>query len=319
MSRKVNKARSAVSNTDRLRSWLRHHREALRTGVGYVMKEPLSSALMLFSMSVALALPSALYLGMSSVSGNTTQTGSGTISAFTQVSLDNAAINRLAETIHIRPDVEGVEIISREQALKQLSENSDLKDVLGTLKENPLPATLLVRVRDSASSREAITQLANDIRNIKGIAETTVDTEWLHKIHTLGSSVRTISVVFGLGLAMMLALLIHIALRSEILERRAEIEVVKLVGGSDEYIERPFVYFALIYGLLATLLSILWLALAFAYMQTHIDAVTTLYSQSFNLRIPGMFAIGLIISMMIFTMVTATLTVRSLTYSIEPG
>lgn len=316
MIKKNRKAKAAAKIG--LKAWLRHHLEALQSALGYIAKTPLTSALMLLAMSVALALPSGLYLGVTHLLHNQGGSSNGLINAFADSSLEPAQLQHIATQLERRPDVQAVKVISKDEALKAFTELNKINNLMQTLPENPLPATLIIEVKKSSVNQQAIQAMMNDVSSIDGITQVNADLDWLDKIALLGNSLKLTSIVFGVGLAALLVLMIHIALRSEILARKDEIEVVKLVGGCEEYIQRPFIYFAALYGLFASLLAAVWLLLAFRYLQPQVDQVSAVYNQTFLLSVPFSFVAGLTLSTMIFSMMTANFTVKSLTLNTEP-
>jgi cell division transport system permease protein len=121
----------------------------------------------------------------------------------------------------------------------------------------------------------------------------------------------------GLALAATVILLIHYSLRSEIIKRREEIQVVKLVGGSPAFVQRPFIYFAVMLGFVGAVLALLAVKLVSMTMMPMIEELSALYGKTFNLAITADFSFSVIALAIILSVAAALLTIRSLLKHME--
>jgi cell division transport system permease protein len=188
----------------------------------------------------------------------------------------------LAAEIELRDDVTQVVLVPRDQALAEFQSYSGFGAALDALEENPLPHALVVR--PAVDSRTQIEALATDLREFAETDLVQVDTAWVERLRGIlllvGRIVDLATVLLGLAVV----LVIGNTIRLEINNRRTEIEVVKLVGGSDAFIRRPFLYMGLCYGLSGGLVAMLTISLSLVTLAAPVRALAGLYGSSFALQ-----------------------------------
>ncbi len=301
-----------------LRRRLQLHRQALRQAWHNLRAAPLPNLFTLLAIAVALALPSAAWLGLHGLGGLGRHFDAREIDAFLDPALDDAAARRLADTLTARPDVAGVTVIGRDAALAEFRAASGLGDALAALPDNPLPAVLVVHPADAVQGPQALAELARELATLPGIDAVEAHREWVRKVDALLRSLeRLAGVVAGL-FALLVALVIYIVLRIEVLERRAEIEVAKLVGADDAFVRRPFLYNALFTGLAGALLGLGLVALVFAALDGPLAAVAELYDVPLRLTLPAGFAVQLLLGTALLSVAAAWLALALLLRRIRP-
>ena len=179
-------------------------------------------------------------------------------------------------------DVAEAEWISRSQALEEFQQQSGLGEALKELPENPLPAVILVTPKEV--DKAALEALRQRLAELPGVQQAQLDLQWVERLGAiLGLGDHF---VFGLSLLLILALLLVIGntIRLHIENRRSEIEIIKLVGGTDAYVRRPFLYMGALYGTGAGLLA--WLVLAFGldWLNAAVVRLAGLYGSDFALQ-----------------------------------
>jgi cell division transport system permease protein len=158
---------------------------------------------------------------------------------------------QLAERIGARGDVASARLVSAAEGLAEFRRWSGLGAALDALNDNPLPAAIVVRPRVIAGAEDpaAVGVLAEALRALPGVDQVQLDTDWVRRFTAMLDALRSLVMVVALLLALAILLIVGNTIRLDIDARRAEIEVVKLVGGSDGFVRRPFLYGGFWYGL----------------------------------------------------------------------
>jgi len=263
-------------------AWLESHRASLVDSVGRLVKQPIGSFFTCLVMAVALSLPMGLALLLDNVErlGGSWQRAAQ-ISLYMQLNTDAQAGQALREQVLAMPDVADAEWISREQALEEFQQLSGLGEALRELPENPLPGVVVVTPNEVDKAK--LEALRQRLAELPGVEQAQLDLLWVERLAAilkLGDRF-----VFGLTLLLIATLLLVIGntIRLHIENRRTEIEVVKLVGGTDGYVRRPFLYMGALYGLGAGLIAWLLLAYGLSWLNEAVMDLAGLYGSDFGL------------------------------------
>lgn len=265
-------------------SWLRHQKHALIAALHRLRRQPVATLLTALAMGVAISLPAGLYL----VLANLNQIA-GDLPAQPEISVFlnddvSAAQNKAIVARLKQSDIAQARHVSKEDALAALSTEQDLADITAGLTQNPLPDAWVVR--PWATSREALAQISDDLTRLPGVAEAHLDSEWADRLQAALSIGRT-GVWFLAGLfAIALIAISGNAIRAQVLSRRDEIQVSRLIGATDRYIRRPFLYLGALQGLLGGLAAGSVLALAGWMLQSPVENLAKLYGSAFHLLPP---------------------------------
>jgi cell division transport system permease protein len=190
----------------------------------------------------------------------------------------------LAKQLKARPDVARVRVITAEQALAEFRESSGFGKALDLLDTNPLPNALIVTPSLTASTPEGTKALKTQIGALPDVEAVQLDTEWVQRLDALLDVVRRVIWLTGALLALSVVLVVGNTIRLDILNRRAEIEVMKLVGATDGFARRPFLYSGVWYGLGGGVGAVLVVAIASALLAKPIAHLVALYGSQFRLR-----------------------------------
>lgn len=264
--------------------WLRHQKHALASALRRLRAQPVATLLTALAMGVAISLPSGLYL----ILGNLNQVAGG-LPAQPEISvfLDPEATPQQKQAIATRmkrPDIAQARLVPKEDALAALGTAQDLADIVAGLPRNPLPDAWVVRPRDA--SREALTRVADDLARLPGVAETHRDSAWAERLQVALAIGRTgVWLLAGL-FAIALVAISGNAIRAQVLARRDEIQVSRLIGATDRYIRRPFLYLGALQGLLGGLAAGGVLALAGGVLHPPVEHLASLYGSGFRLLLP---------------------------------
>ena len=273
-------------------NWALRHAQMALSALGRLAGHPLGTLMTAAVIGIAIALPSGLYLLVDNVRNLTGGwEGASSISLFLQQSLSDEQARRVREVIQRREDVAEARLISRQQALEEFRQRSGFGEALDLLDHNPLPAVILVRPAQIASSALATERLARILEGFREIDLVRVDLQWVRRLEAITRTMeRGILVLAGL-LGAAVLLIVGNTVRLEIQNRHNEIEVVKLVGGTDAFIRRPFLYEGLWYGLLGAIIAILLDTTGLGLMEGPVRRLAGLYHSGFELDIltPGVF------------------------------
>ena len=265
--------------------WVRHQKHALAAAVRRLTAQPVATVLTALAMGVAISLPGGLYLML----GNLNRLA-GDLPAQPEISvyLDAAATAAQKQAIAARlkqSDIAQARYVSRDDALAALSAAQDLADITAGLTQNPLPDAWVVRPQ--AASRAGLARVADALGQLPGVAETHLDSQWADRLQAALAFGRTgVWLLAGLFAVALIAISGN-AIRAQVLARRDEIQVSRLIGATDRYIRRPFLYLGALQGLLGGLAAGAVLAAAGAILRAPVERLAGLYGSAFHLLPPS--------------------------------
>ncbi len=303
---------------DRLNAWLHQHEQALRTALAHIKASPLGTLLTVLAIAIALALPNALFLTIDSIGAALGDQNTRQISAFMKLSVDGRQLHTIAAELEQDPMVERVEVITRDESLQRFRDSSGMDDLLELLPANPLPAVLIVHPRAEVDEMESLERLAMKIEARTTVENVVLDREWMGTLFSTIAAFKRFSLLMTLLFALLVGLVIYNGLRIEVLEHRHEIEVIKLVGGSDHYIQRPFHYHAVIVGAAGGLLAAIFIAIVFAMLQPRFDELGAAYGVELPLQMGAGFVLTLVLLAVILSLLSSRISLGALLKKIQP-
>lgn len=258
--------------------WLDHHVYSFVASLGRLLRKPWATALTIGVMGVALALPLGLWVTLQNVerfAGNVQQSRQVSLFLKTDVAVDRA--KGLAAELKARPDVARVELRTPEQGLEELRQRG-LGDSLAALEGNPLPSLLIVTPQGDESLL---------VQSLKALPEVDVvqhDAGWRQRLDQwLRFGTRLAWVLAGL-LGFGALLVVGNTVRLDIQSRREEIGVLQLLGASDGFIRRPFLYLGGWYGLLAGAIALALLTVTDIALREPLAELARSYGSGFAVR-----------------------------------
>jgi len=275
--------------------WLAQHRLALQDAWRALRQAGLGSLMTLLVIAVSLALPAAL-LALLEMGDNLTLNWQqeNSITVFLQQEVDAETALTLAASMAERADVKTADILTSGDALEEFRRYSGFGDVLAALSTNPLPHQILVTPLDSASVDE-IRQLASELQTLPESATVDYDQDWILRLNALLQTGKRLAHALAVGLAIAVIMIIGNTIRLEILNRHSEIEIAKLVGATDAYIRRPFLYTGLLYGALGASVSWLLVALLLLFIWIPLGQLEALYATQLTLRPFSLLRLGQVV------------------------
>jgi cell division transport system permease protein len=263
-------------------AWAIRHVSTAIAALGRLSRQPFASLMTVLVIGVTLALPAAMHLVIKNaqlISASWDNALDFSVYLQTDVTLNDA--QRLVDIVSQRADVESVTLIAADDALREFREQSGFGEALDHLSVNPLPHTLVVR--PSAANTEVSMGLLNEeLGNLPEADFVQVDTEWVQRFHAILSILeRAITIGAGL-LAAAIVVIIGNTIRLDIQNRREEIEVTKLIGASNAFVRRPFLYIGMWYGLGGGILALLLVGYGLYALEEPVTRLSGLYSNPFT-------------------------------------
>jgi cell division transport system permease protein len=266
-------------------TWLERHVQTLVGSLGRLWSKPFSTLLTILVIGIALALPACLYVLVQNVRSASGGWGNALdISVYMKPKASLEQAKQAAERIRKRRDVESVTIVRADDALEEFRRSSGFGEALDALKDNPLPHALVVRPAAEARESARVATLSEELRKIDGVDIVQLDTAWVSRFNAILDVVRRI-VLLALGLfALGILVIVGNTIRLDIENRRDEIEVTKLVGGSNAFVRRPFLYNGVWYGLGGGLIAWLVVTVVIAALGEPVQRIAGLYGSRFELK-----------------------------------
>jgi cell division transport system permease protein len=269
-----------------IRAYFARHAQVLVGSLGRIVHEPFAALMTMGVIAVALALPlflSLLLLNARLASGNWNEAYD--LSVYMDKGASAARVQALAKTLRLRGDVAMVRIITADQALADFRNESGFGKALDALGgENPLPDTLVVTPTLTSSTPQGTETLKTAIGAMSDVQTVQIDTDWVKRLHAMLDLLRRVVWLTAGLLGVGIVIIVSNTIRLDILNRRAEIEVMKLVGASDGFTRRPFLYSGIWYGLGGGLLALLLVAIASAVLARPVARLAFLYGSAFRLE-----------------------------------
>jgi cell division transport system permease protein len=278
-----------------MKQWFERHAQTLVGSLGRLWQHPFATLLTVIVIGIALALPACLHVLVQNV-----RTASGgwnnalDISVYLQPGTTLEQARRAVKRIEQRRDVDAVTLVAADEALAEFRKDSGFGDALDALKANPLPHALVVRPDAAFRDPAHVAVLAAELRKLDGVDLVQLDTEWVSRFNAILDVVRR-GVFLAAGLfALGILVIVGNTIRLDIENRRDEIEVTKLVGGSDAFVRRPFLYNGVWYGLAGGVTAGAIVAAVVATLDTPVQRIAGLYGSQFELHgvgLPGWLAL----------------------------
>ena len=266
-----------------LSSWAIRHVSTAIAALGRLSRQPFASLMTVLVIGVTLALPAAMHVVIKNAQGISSSWNNAldfSVYLRTDVSLEDA--RKLVNIVSQRADVESVTLIAADDALREFREQSGFGDALDHLSRNPLPHTLVVRP-GAANTEVSMGLLNEELGNLPEADFVQVDTEWVQRFHAILDILERASAMGAVLLAAAIIVIIGNTIRLDIQNRREEIEVTKLIGASNAFVRRPFLYIGVWYGLGGGLLALALVRYGLYALEEPVNRLSGLYSSAFSL------------------------------------
>jgi cell division transport system permease protein len=265
----------------------RLHKVEARRGILEIFSNPMSNFMTVLVIAIALALPAGLQIllenGKSLSQG---WDGASRISLYMETDLTESKLYQLAEEVRQQDGVAKVDVITQKQALADFKQDSGFADAISQLDSNPLPPVLVVQPATTHTTPQASELMLAQFQTIKEVELAKLDLDWVRKLYALLQLAEKAASALGLALALAVLLIVGNTIRLSVQNRRDEIEVIKLIGATDAFIRRPFLYTGFWYGFLAGITCWVILNISLIWLKEPVASLAGLYQSQF--RISGL-------------------------------
>ncbi|MCQ8850647.1 cell division protein FtsX [Alteromonas sp. 76-1] len=276
-SRKVGLVQSIVM------FFVSHVRQAL-SSLGELWRQPAASLMTIGVLGLSITLPSTLYIMVK----NTEKITAGweqasEISLFLKPDISAASSQQLVARLNTWEEIDSVVFIPADDALKEFQHLSGLGDAIAYLQSNPLPDVVLVTPIDKHATPNAAKTLLDKLKQQREVDIGKLDIEWLERLYAVIAIASDLVTFIGILLFFAVVLIIGNTIRLNILNKHDEIVVMKLVGATDAFIHRPFLYTGFWYGLLGGLMAWFAVIIILWWMDSSIETFAAMYQKDFNI------------------------------------
>lgn len=259
------------------------HARTLVSSLGRLYRNSFSSLMTVAVIGIALALPSGLFVILKNLQSATGGWDSvAQISLFLKTDVSVEQMQSLAERLEVRSDVSAVKTIPADQALEDFRQHSGFAEALDSLDENPLPHVIVVT--PTFKTPFEVKGLVDKLNNLPDVDIAALDMQWLQRLQAMMDIARHVVITIAIMLAFAVLLIVGNTIRLEIQSRENEIKVVKLVGGTDAFIRRPFLYEGLWYGLWGGFLAWLVVQTSSALVEDPAQHLALLYHSEYQVH-----------------------------------
>ncbi|KLV05748.1 MULTISPECIES: permease-like cell division protein FtsX [Photobacterium] len=260
------------------------HKQQCKQALTDMMRRPLGNFLTLAVLAFALTLPTTFYLFAKNLVlvGQAWQNPTQLTLYLSPASKGTAAEN-LRDELAKWPEIASVDYISPQQGMEEFRQQAGFEQALSLLDDNPLPGVLVVEPGAQWQQPEQATQLASRLRSQAMIDEVRLDSDWLQRLVAIKQLVVTLAMVISGLMLMAVFLIVGNTLRLQVLNQRDEVQVMKLVGATDSFILRPFLYTGVWYGVIGGAVACLLTLVITLLLDSAVTSLAGLYDSRFRL------------------------------------
>jgi len=267
-----------------IKNHLLRHMQSMLFSLGLLWRQPFSSLMTIAVIGIALALPAGLFVLLQNVNNVSDQWDDASqISLFLQQDLSDTKLKQLNTDLVAWPQIGKTNFQTADQSLSEFRELSGLGHLLDTLPDNPLPPVITLYPADENMPAEEITALLTKLAALPEVEQAQLDMEWLQRLRSINKLLARGISLLGLLLSLSVLLVIGNTIRLAILNRQSEIKVMKLVGATDSFIRRPFLYTGFWYGFIGGIFAWLTLLLAMSMLTAPINELASQYASDYHL------------------------------------
>ncbi|MGF1724456.1 permease-like cell division protein FtsX [Photobacterium nomapromontoriensis] len=260
------------------------HKQQCKQALADLMRRPLGNILTLAVLAFALTLPASFYLFAKNVTlvaqawQNPTQ-----LTLYLEPGIAPPIAENLRDELAAWPEIEVVDYISPQQGLAEFRQQAGFEQALSLLDDNPLPAVLIVRPGEQWQQSEQAAELAARIRTEPAVEEVRLDSDWLQRLAAIKQLMVTLAAIISGLMLFAVFLIVGNTLRLQVLNQRDEIQVMKLVGATDSFILRPYLYTGVWYGLIGGVSAWLFTIMISILLDDAVVNLANLYDSPFRL------------------------------------
>ena len=276
--------RNRTPRINRLRAYFGNHLRVSLASLGRLYAQPVATLMTAAVIAIALALPVGQYIALDNVGQLSSDwDGSTQISLFLHTHVKKHDAQKLMQRLEKHKNIKKIEFIDKEKGLEQFREISGFGDALKYLDSNPLPIVLVVHPKISNNQTDRTTHLVKELGKNKLVELAQLDVQWVKRLYTFLEIANRSILVISSMLAIAVLLIIGNTIRLDIQNRSEEIEVSKLIGASNAFIRRPFLYTGIWYGAIGGTLAWIITQISLLLVENPIHKLALLYHSDFRL------------------------------------
>ncbi|MRS21790.1 cell division protein FtsX [Enterobacteriaceae bacterium RIT692] len=265
--------------------WQEQWRYALRGTLSDMWRQPLATLLTVMVIAISLTLPSVCYMVWKNVSQAATQWyPAPQLTVYLDKALDDTAAENVTAQLKQLDGVDNVNYLTREEALNEFRNWSGFGGSMDMLEQNPLPAVAIITPKLNFQNSDTMANLRDRVAKVQGVDEVRMDDSWFARLAALTGLVGQIASMIGLLMVVAVFLVIGNSVRLSIFARRDTINVQKLIGATDGFILRPFLYGGALLGFGGAMLSLLLSEVLVLRLQSVVAQVATVFGTTFVLE-----------------------------------
>ena len=276
--------------SDKLRAYRDLHAHALFSSLGRLVTSRLNAVLTIIVLSISISLACGFYLLVQNVQQLTSDLeSSNQISLFLRDDVSLASATRLANGIKLDPSVQVVKVITKEQALKEFEDFSGFGEAIQALEKNPLPIVLQVIPKNSLEEGQNIETLVENFKQAGEVDFAQLDMQWVKKLQLMIDVAQMSVMLMGVLLSLAVLFITGNTIRLELHNRKDEIVIAKLVGATNSFVQRPFLYSGFWIGFFSGISAWFIVTIMMLMLKQPIEKLSMLYHSSFHLLFMGFF------------------------------
>jgi len=273
---------------DKFHAYRNLHAHALFSSLGRLVASRFSSAMTIVVLAIAISLSSGFYIlvvNLQQLASNLE--ASNQISLFLKDDISEARANKFANSIRQNPDIQDVKLITKEQALEEFQAYSGFGAAVKALEKNPLPIVIQVLPKNSLEDEQALETLLDEFKRSTEVDFAQMDMQWVKRLQSIMEVARCgvtlLSLLLGVGVLFITANTIRLELHN----RRDEVVIAKLVGATNGFIHRPFLYTGFWIGFFSGVAAWFIVTTIMLILKQPIERLSTLYDDSFHVLFFG--------------------------------
>lgn len=271
-----------AKNRPKTDNFLKAHFKQARLSLMELLQRPLGNLLTLAVISMALTLPACLYLlGKNLSVAAQGMNASLQINAFLIEQTPEARIMVLKDELESLDEIKAVEYVSSQQGLEDMSQHSGLEQALSLLDDYALPAVLVIT--PNTDEQSDISKLRVKIQNYTEVTDVRMDEDWLERLGAIRNLALVLAAALGFLMLGAVFLIVGNTLRFNVLARKEEIQVMKLIGATDGFILRPYLYTGMWFGGVSAITAWILTAIITILLNGAVEDLAILYDSQFRL------------------------------------
>lgn len=266
-----------------LHAYFYSHAQGLFSSLGRLARAPITSAMTIAVLAIAISLAGGFYILVANaqqLTGNLES--SNQISLFLKQDISDSEGRKLADKLDDSPDIGSVEVISKQRGMEEFRTYSGFGEALDALDENPLPIVLQVVPKNSLDDLQIIEPLLHRFNALPEVDFVQMDMQWVKRLQSMMELAKRGVTVLSLLLSMAVLFITGNTIRLELHNRREEVVIAKLIGATDAFIQRPFLYVGFWYGLLAGIFAWFIDTVMMLILRQPMEKLSALYDSHFR-------------------------------------